>query len=186
MKRLILSIAGAALIIGMALFIGAMDARKEDEKAARLNEIENYQAQIRDLKRDNLYLLSFKEKVNDLDNRIAAVKSRGYQPDRLVMRYLQIKSAELSVPIDSIIAFIERETSWANRKGMIGEVGYTQVRPETIELYLKSYGIIPQNFNADDYADFKSGMDWTYYIAIEMRISKGRVTWADWNRNGGL
>ena len=187
MRDNIKAIAAIALFVGSLWIIVALSGRREAEREIlRMNETKALRDSIQELQRDNAYLEIFRQRMNDLDERIAAVRERGYKPDRLVMRYLQKKSEELSVPMDSIVAFIERETSWANRKGMIGEVGYTQVRPETIETYLKSYGIIPQNFDPNDYADFKTGLDWTYYMAIEMRINKGKISWANWNRNGGL
>lgn len=128
----------------------------------------------------------YKARLDELDAMIERVRSKGYKPDVLVLRYIQIKSQRHGlVPPDFIMDMIGKETSWANRTGTLGEVGYTQTRPETVLGYLKQFGIPIEKIDPRDYEDCVTNLDWTYFIASEMRIHLGPLNWKDWNELAG-
>lgn len=173
------------LLVGFG-FLGSYELNNLD-RIAMLEESQRIDsAIIVRLKQDYLEVKiekdNYKRNLDEMNNAIEKIRSKGYKPDRLLIRYIQIKYEQVSVvPSDTIMKWIGIETSFKNRKGMLGEVGYTQILPETMTRELMKLGVPRWAIRIEDYAEMKTSMDWTYYFAFMLYQHTKKLTWKDWN-----
>lgn len=172
-----------AIVFGLILFgiIGSMDVPapkgNPDEK-----EIEKLRAENKMLKIENVALRQYKDNVDSIDARIAQLKSKGFTPDKLLIRYIQKKSREMNIHDDFVINVLKTESSlWQFTDGALGELGGFQILPSTLIYYLQLFGLDESQINVDDYKDLKTNTEWAYVMFLDMRQKKKRLEWRDWN-----
>ncbi|MBX7150304.1 hypothetical protein K1X84_01595 [bacterium] len=145
-------------------------------------EIEKLRDENRQLKIDNSILQKYKSEVDEIDQRIANLKSNGFLPDKLLIRYIQRKSREMNISDDFVINVLKTESSlWQFTDGALGEVGGYQILPSTLAHYLRIFGVDESQINIEDYRDLKTNTEWAYVLFLDMRQKKKRLEWKDWN-----
>ena len=146
------------------------------------NELEKLREENKKLRVDNSILTRYKDDLDQLDERIANLKSRGYKPDELLLRYVQRKSKQLNIDMDFAIHVLEKESSmWANTDGPFGELGGFQILPSTLYYYAQLFGLDSTQINLDDYRDIRTNTEWAYFMFLDMKYKRKRLEWKDWN-----
>jgi hypothetical protein len=146
------------------------------------NELEKLRNENRQLRVENSILNKYKDDMEKIDTRIADLKSKGYKPDKLLVRYIQKKSREMNIKDDFVINVLRTESSlWQFTNGALGELGGFQILPSTLYHYLGMFGIDSTQINLEDYKDIRTNTEWAYLMFLEMKHNKKRLDWKDWN-----
>ena len=125
----------------------------------------------------------YKSKLDEIDDRIASLKSRGYRPDPLLIRYTQRMSERYGIPISFVDSVLKKESSfWSDTRGLAGEFGGFQIMPSTMKYYLNLFGADTTRFKASDYSDIITGTEWAYVMFFHMKL-KDQLNWN--NHNNG-
>jgi hypothetical protein len=146
------------------------------------NELEKLRGENRQLRIENSILAKYKDDIEQIDARITDLKTKGYRPDKLLVRYIQKKSREMNIKDDFVINVLRTESSlWQFTNGALGELGGFQILPSTLYHYVGLFGIDSTQINLADYADLKTNTEWAYLMFLDMKHNKKRLEWKDWN-----
>lgn len=175
---IVFSLLGVFLVTSLITgYIGGDSVIDQQKK-----EIEKLREENRQLKIDNSILQKYKSDVDEIDQRISNLKSNGFLPDKLLIRYIQRKSREMNISDDFVINVLKTESSlWQFTDGALGEVGGYQILPSTLAHYLRLFGVDENQINIEDYRDLKTNTEWAYVLFLDMRQKKKRLEWKDWN-----
>lgn len=146
------------------------------------NDLEKLRNENRQLRIENSILTKYKDDMEQIDARIADLKTTGYRPDKLLIRYIQKKSREMNIKDDFVISVLRTESSlWQFTNGALGELGGFQILPSTLYHYVGLFGIDSAQIRLEDYADLKTNTEWAYLMFLDMKHNKKRLEWKDWN-----
>jgi hypothetical protein len=177
-----LKVFGSALFCLLGIFMLSSYLNNGALMEQQQNELEKLRQENRQLRIENSILNKYKDDVEQIDERIADLKTKGYRPDKLLVRYIQKKSREMNIKDDFVINVLRTESSlWQFTNGALGELGGFQILPSTLYHYVGLFGIDSTQINLEDYKDLKTNTEWAYLMFLDMKHNKKRLEWKDWN-----
>lgn len=175
---IVFTLAGLFLVVAMVTnFIS-----NDEAVTAQREEIQRLKDENSRLKKENAVLSRYKTDLDELDAKIADLRSQGYRPDRLLVRHLQKKSRQFNISNEFILNVLKTESSfWSNLDGPFGEVGGFQILPETLKYYVRLFGVDPEDINIEDYKDIRTNTEWAYVMFLDMKLKRKKLEWTYWN-----
>ncbi len=170
----------AGLFVGVSLLTNF--AGNDDVQKAQSAEIERLRDEVYRLKKENAVLNRYRADMEELDSKIADLRSAGYRPDRLLVRHLQKKSRQFNIDNEFIHNVLKTESSfWSNLEGPFGEVGGFQILPQTLKYYVELFGVDAADINIADYQDIRTNTEWAYVMFLDMKLKRKKLEWTYWN-----
>lgn len=170
----------AGLFFGVSLLTNF--AGNDDVQKAQSAEIERLRDEVYRLKKENAVLNRYRTDMEELDSKIADLRSAGYRPDRLLVRHLQKKSRQFNIDNEFIHNVLKTESSfWSNLEGPFGEVGGFQILPQTLKYYVELFGVDAADINIADYQDIRTNTEWAYVMFLDMKLKRKKLEWTYWN-----
>lgn len=170
----------AGLFFGVSLLTNF--AGNDDVQKAQSAEIERLRDEVYRLKKENAVLNRYRADMEELDSKIADLRSAGYRPDRLLVRHLQKKSRQFNIDNEFIHSVLKTESSfWSNLEGPFGEVGGFQILPQTLKYYVELFGVDAADINIADYQDIRTNTEWAYVMFLDMKLKRKKLEWKYWN-----
>jgi hypothetical protein len=118
-------------------------------------------------------------------DRIDTIMDAGYKPDSLLVACIMKEMYRFPGLDWSFINDVaQKESSWGRNKadGMIGEKGWSQIRPETLAYFINMLGGDTTGINYDDYKNIRTATEWSFRIFFYAKMNlKNEITHKDWN-----
>lgn len=117
----------------------------------------------------------YKTHYDNVTDRIAKIKARGYKPDKLLVDIIyRISYTKRSVNLDSLFELGRLETGYGsnNVPGALGELGWPQMTERRLHAMILYFDGDTTGVRLKDYSDNVTMTDWTFAAYMIARNSR--------------